>query len=565
MLLGPSGQPLQSFKKDKPIALGPSFGNWLERDVVWGEMPGGAILQFDLSRLTLADYRAMRHHPQINACLSLLTFMLHQVDWHIECEDKKIADETEDILRLVWTRLVRALSQAFWAGFSPTVIEFENNVQQRRVEISKFKDLLPEECTVHWKLVEGGYAPPNHPKPKFRVFDGIDQWGAPFPIPAENSLWYPLLMENGNYYGRQLLKAAFAPWYFSMLIHLFANRYFERFGEPLPIGRADFEDEFTDPNDSTKKITGKEVMEQALQRLRSRATVTLPSDAQTAPGSNTAKYRYDIEYLESQMRGADFERYLSRLDEEMSLALFTPLLLMRNADVGSHNLGVQHTQTWLWMLNALVGDMKEYIDRYVLQRLKAYNFSPNAPRVEWKPKKMGKENQETLRAIISELVSQEKIGFDLTEIGEALGMTVKQVRVVKSETDTGEDDDRVGRPERTSADDDGPRGVGEPRATGREVSARVSGQVQNAWKEKRFGASYKPTLGFSKRFVSAFQAEGHSPSDAERLTQTLYSRMDAWMEDAIGMGTEAYSGPSDFMAMFDRALDTQIEALCSGR
>jgi hypothetical protein len=52
------------------------------------------------------------------------------------------------------------------------------------------------------------------------------------------------------------------------------------------------------------------------------------------------------------MRGADFERYMTRLDEEMSIGLFTPILLLRTADVGSYNLGQGHMQIYLWMLNA---------------------------------------------------------------------------------------------------------------------------------------------------------------------------------------------------------------------
>ena len=95
----------------------------------------------------------MRHNPQINASLSVLTFMIHQIDWWIECEDKKIADMVEENLRQVWTRMIRAMSQSFWAGYSPTVIEFENNLNSKYMQIKKFKDLRPEDCRVNWKLV----------------------------------------------------------------------------------------------------------------------------------------------------------------------------------------------------------------------------------------------------------------------------------------------------------------------------------------------------------------------------------------------------------------------------
>lgn len=564
-LLGPTGRPISSasYKKDKPLAMGPSFGQWVERDATYNEMPGGAILQFNLDGLTLADYRAMRYHPQINANLSVLTFMLHQIDWKIVCkDDPKFAEEIEESFRPLWTRLVRALSQAFWCGYSPIAIEYENDVPNRQVVVDKFKDLRPEDCQVNWKKVKGNYIPPGHTIPQtFSIYDGIKQWGSPA-IPAENTLWYPLLMENGNMYGRKLLKAAFAPWYFSTLIHLFSNRYFERFGEPVPIGRAPFDDEFPVEAGSNETISAKVAMESILMNLRNRGTVVLPNDIQ--PGTRIAgdktAYEYSIEYLESQMRGADFERYMMRLDEEISLALFTPLLLLRTGDIGSNNLGVQHTQTWLWMLNALTGDMKEYIDRYVIARLKAYNHpaGPRGPRVEWVPKQMGKESVETLRAIVQALIKAGRIGFDVDELGIALGMTVKEVREVTrddpNKPDGGEDppEPKDGEPR---------KGVGEPRATGREVSARIRGQVEKAWKEERFGEGFTPTLGFRKRFVESFISEGYPRDEAESKVNELYSRVEAWVGQVVPLGMEEFSSPKDFMAMFDRNLDSELDAL----
>jgi hypothetical protein len=565
-LLGPDGRPIQSYKKADPPKMGPAFGDWAGRDVSYNQMPGGAILQFDLSQLTLADYRAMRHNPQINASLSVLTFMLHQIDWWVECEDKKIATMIEDNLREMWTRLIRGMSQALWAGFSPMVIEWENNTTERRIEIGKFKDLIPEDCEINWKTVQG-YAPQGQPRPKFKEYDGIKQWGQRYAIPPENTLWYPLMMENGDYYGRKLLKAAFAPWYFSTLMHLFANRYYERFGEPTPVGRAPFDADVIAPDGTA--TTGRQHMELILMNLRNRGTVILPSD--TLPGSGGSggrpDYEYDIEYLESQMRGADFERYMMRLDEEMSLAIFTPILLMRTGDVGSNNLGVQHTQTWLWMLNALAGDMKEYIDRYVCERLKGFNFSPKAPRAQWHYRKMGKESVETLRAIVTQLIGKDKATVDLDELGMALGMTLKQVRIVQEDPNAlpgegdgtepvGDDRERGARPDK----DTGRRGVGEPRATGRDVSARIKGQVEKAWRDNTFGAGFKPSLGYRRRFTESLRAEGFG-DEAPALTSRVYEQCERWLSDAAELGMNEYSGPADFMALFDRMLDSAISDL----
>jgi hypothetical protein len=733
-------------KKGPQPKIGDHYGGWAGRPTpVPVPFPDQGMLSFDLSALTLADFHNMRYHPQINSSLSVLTFMIHQCDWRIECENSRVREMVEENMTTIWTRLVRAMSQAFWAGFSPCVLEYENDAQGRFVVINKVKDLSPLECEVVWKKHDRVIAGRNRP---YYTYDGIRQWGYG-DIPAMNTFWYPVLMENGDFTGRKLLKSAFMPWYFSMLMHVYTNRYFERFGEPLPIGRAPFEDNIIDADGNT--VTGKEVMEAVIMGIRNRGSVVLPSNRNEGVSVGASAYEYDIDYLESQMRGVDFERYLARLDEEMSLALFTPLLLLRNADVGSHNLGVQHTQcvhpdtpilcadmvwrdardlkpgqeivafdeeatgegrgknarsyrtaviegnmltekpsmrlttdigdpieasvdhpwlvrrngrglvwvetrelvvgdqiayfgapweredsrdagwlagifdgegtlainrsnhgaegrgieltisqnpgpvldkikqlltdrgfsfseanptatgygsgrcmklrlnggfpevmrflgtigperlltkaadcyegrglrkgysyelatvtsiedigmnpissiktsggtfitggylshnTWLWMLNALLGDMKEYIDRFIIERLKSINFSPKAEKCEWVPRKLGKESNETIRAVVTELIRSNKAKPDLDELGVMLGMSLTEVRetspqlpAVPAEVSGDPAVDERQRTERPRTRE-GTRTVGNDRAPTRTISNRIRSQVEMAF------------------------------------------------------------------------------------
>lgn len=50
--------------------------------------------------------------------------------------------------------------------------------------------------------------------------------------------WYPMLMEHGDHYGRKLFRPGFPGWFFSILVHLFANRYYERFWRADPLSVA---------------------------------------------------------------------------------------------------------------------------------------------------------------------------------------------------------------------------------------------------------------------------------------------------------------------------------------
>lgn len=554
VLLDHHGRPISTQpqnKKAAPPRLGESFGNWAGRDDIM-TLPGGGILQFNLDNLTLEDFRQMRDNYQINASLSVLTFMMHQLDWSIKIGpgEEKIRELVETQMHNIWGRLVRAMSQAFWAGYSPNVLEWDNDVSGKAVVLNKIKDLRPDECSVNWLEVEG-FAPPGKKPPKLKIFDGIIQSSAPYPVPVSNSLWYPLLMENGDYNGKKLLRSAFVPWFFSHLLHLFANRYFERYGEPLPIGRAPYDEE-VDVNGTA--VRGNLLMEQVIGQIRSRAVVVLPND-KTIGSPTDPDYDYQLEYLESQMRGADFERYMTRLDEEMSLAMFMPLLLLRTGDVGSYSLGEQHTKTWLWVMNALALDWAEYINRYVISPMISYNFSDKAPRAKLEFRRLGKTDAETVRAMLTALVAKGNIKPDVLELGQIAGLTLTEIEEVTGDGDDDDDDDLPVTP----AEEDGTQepGSGSGRESARlhtrasgvaeEILGRVESQVTNAFRKGTFGPGFEASLGYKRRFAEALGAMGYK--NVDRKTDEFYLNVERTMEDLSAIG-DTFTDPAQVMAAF---------------
>lgn len=433
------GRPMDAsrfYTKADPPKLGEAYGaGWATAGKPTYQLPGGGVLIFDLDRLTLQDFRAMTSHYQINISVSLLSFMVHQVPWTIEGTEEKPRKFVEENLREVWSRLIRAIRSAYWAGYAPTILQYENDANARKIRLEKVKDIEPEKARPHWKEVEGAAPPNGGVRPKIRIYDGMDIHGHAGPIPAENTMWYPLLMEAGDHFGRKLLKPAFPAWFFSQIIHLYVNRYFERFGEPVPIGRAPFERDIDLGNGTT--ISGKLAMEQILESFRNRATVTLPNDRYIGSTGQGGKgdFEWQIEYLESQMRGADFERYLGRLDEEMSLGIFTPILLYRTSDVGSYNLGEAHMQIFLVMVNSLIGDLAEYINRYIIRRLIDFNFGPNAGRdVRFVPKKMGEAPQATYRQILQAMIQGGFAKVNVEDLGLQVGLRIEEVEQVIDQT-----------------------------------------------------------------------------------------------------------------------------------
>lgn len=557
-LLDVRGNPLSSvtMKKDPPPKLGEAFAPWAGRDIEHFALPGGGVVQFDLSKLQLEDYRQMRDHYQVNASLAVLSFMQHQSDWHIECDVKKIADSCEDQLLNIWTPLNRSLGTANWAGYAPNALDWENDLLSNQVRITKVKDLAPEECRVNWKEVEG-WAPPGRTPPKYKIYDGIKyepQRG--WPIPVENSFWYPLLMENGDYYGRKLLRPAFQSWFFSILVHLFANRYFERFGEPTPIGRAPFDEEI-EVGAQHQSVRGNEYLLGVLQQLRSRSAVVLPNDQSTVGNGTSTEYDYQIEYLESQMRGADFERYLTRLDEEISLGLFTPILLLRTADVGSYNLGVGHMQVYLWMLNAMNDDRAVYINQYILNKFVNYNFGPNAPRAKIVFRKMGNTDTDLIKQLLVALVSKDKAKIDLKELGQLAGLSLSEIKQTLAPPAAPATDPNAPADPNAPTDPNAPGNISELRQISNEISTRVENQVTKAFREHKFNSDNKISLGFKRRFQKALETQG--VVNAEHITNSFYYRMDFWFNDFLTLGEDEFSGPEAFMGVFNRTLKHEID------
>lgn len=552
------GNPLRSedFKNKKaaPPALGERFGQWAGDDIPVLRLPGGGTVAFDTTQLTLSDLRQMKGHYQINSSLSVLTFMMHQMDWHIEVEErnstdaqrKRIEETVERQLGTVWSRLVRAQSQSLWAGYSPNVLQWENDIDGREIVLSKIKDLYPEDCRVHWKKVTNKVPGTDGAVATHNVYDGIRQFGAAGVIPTENSYWYPLLMENGNYYGRRILESAFQPWFFSTLLHLFANRYYERFGEPVPIGRAPYEDEI-DVNGTSVK--GNQLMSMILQSLRNRSTVVLPNEKTPIGNETNPSFDYQIEYLESQMRGADFERYMTRLDEEMSLAMFTPILLMRTADVGSYNLGTQHNKTYDNMLNAISGDWSDYIDRYLIRPIVRYNFGDRAPRARIRFMKMGKVDKEILAAIISQLIAKGSVKPDIREIGEFTGMTFTEIETVTEEGQPPPEEEPAPEEDQPSEDDEPTQDVA------KRIKKRVRLQVEKAFRQDTFGTDeWSPEMGYRSQMISAFRSERFTQPEVR--VDDLYDEMDKWLTVTSALGKDEFSTPDSYMRFFDAQFDT---------
>ena len=251
---------------------------------------------------------------------------------------------------------------------------------------------------------------------------------------THNSLWHSLLMENGNMYGTRLLRTAFRPWFFHNLVMLFANSYYERFGNPLPIGRAPYDEKINvGTTENPVYQSAPAVMRDVLESIRNRSVVVLPSDRTAVNLNDKPEHDYQLELLEGSLRGAEFEKYLAYLNEEMSLALFTPSLLMRTGTSGSYNQGIIHMTVWQNMLNALSADFAQTINRYVLRPMARHNFGKNAEPPKIVFRKLGRADATTMRGIAQELIRSGRATVDYSELGAQIGLSVAEVEELRQD------------------------------------------------------------------------------------------------------------------------------------
>jgi hypothetical protein len=278
-------------------------------------------------------------------------------------------------------------------------------------------------------------------------------------------------------------------------------------------------------------------------------------------------FDYDIEYLESQMRGADFERYMTRLDEEISIGLFTPILLLRTADVGSYNLGVGHMQMYLWMLNAMNDDRAQYINKYLLRKMTNFNFSEKAPSPKIVYRKMGNTDSSMIKDLMLAVINSGKAKVDLDELGTMAGMKLTEI---KQTTQQDPNADPNADPNGPGADPNQQTESGDVKpppaaitssqpyasdvfAVVTEIENRVRPQVESAFRNGTWNADLQINMGYKRKMEKAVASMGMAYPIVS--TNELYGRMDNWLNDIVAVDL---AGPEQFMGLFSSVLRFEI-------
>jgi hypothetical protein len=387
------------------------------------------IAKVDLDGLSLYDYYSMKDYYQIKTSLSIIAFTLMSINWWVDGGTKEINDAVTFQLNEIWGQLMKNVAKSYWSGYSPNVKVFDVHPSNKYLYIKKLRDLSPFMCEPSIDAKDqtfNGFVQREGTATVYKVVNGavmtdIVMSPAQY-IEPKYAFWYPFLMDSGDYKGQKLLKSAYTPWFFSQVMHLYENRYFQRFSTPVTVGYA--------PNGYVQDSEGNnidamEIMSGVLSEIRNNSGVSLPSER-----DEKGNLLWDVKLLESMTRGFDFENYLKRLDMEMARAVFLPDLIFNSGRVGSYKLGQVQKDTFLMLLNALMNDLKYYVDNYIIKQFVEYNFANGATKSAPMPtlsyEKQGTNGMTVIMELIGELARGGKIEADVEQIAKIVGVPMKK-------------------------------------------------------------------------------------------------------------------------------------------
>jgi len=397
------------------IKLGKVYGSYgTSRMTTFNPLRGEA---WNPDKVKVKTYRKMLDDYQIAACINIYAFTFQKIDWYYTGGKKNVNDFITYATEIIWNQLVKSIAKGFWAGYSPSTKVYEYDKKFNRIIVSEIRDLVPEDCKV---IVD-----------KNGDYDGFSQSTTDLinknKIPPIYTFWYTHQKMDGNHYGKSMLRPAYKPWFYSELIHTFANRYYERFGEPVVKGSA--------PNETIEDSTGTkknavEVIQSMIEDLKSHATLTIPREY-----DENGNLMFDVEYLESQMRGADFNSYLNRLDMEKARAIFVPDLLFGTGRVGSYELGKEHKATFMNGLMGIVDDVAQYIQKYYVEDLIQLNFGAKTevPKFTYMP--LTQVSQDALLKVVGEVIKVNPDIIDIENLAPTLGIPLKDAEEVNIKKD----------------------------------------------------------------------------------------------------------------------------------
>lgn len=372
--------------------------------------------EYNPDDISIDTYNKLRMNAQVAAGLKVIKLPIIGQQWTTVCDDKDIAEFIDQVLRPLWYNLLTSTLTAIDFGFAAHEIVYDVKdlslsrkyeqkpfFNKRAVVWKKFKSLYPD--TVNIKLDEK------------ENFDGIVQkWiGKDIIIPVEKSFIFTHDKGDsfGNLFGVSRLKPAYDVWYWWISLVQFMMRYFERKGTPpvivkFPLGQTkDGTDHADIALDIGKALIGESV-------------VAIPSTTY----ENTPP-KWDLNYLLDDKRGEMFLSALTFFENKILRGMFVPertITQDSSSKAGSYSLSQTHADMFLLGEEALLVDIENQINRYVVRRLVEYNFGSKAPQCYIKIERITDARKGFLKDVFMQMVKTGTAIPAAREIADVVGV-----------------------------------------------------------------------------------------------------------------------------------------------
>ena len=365
-------------------------------------------LSYNPDTITVRTYLEMEDDAQIKAVFTLIKAPLQKVVWSIGCEDQDIARFIRMNLEPRMLSLINNMCNALQFGHQA----FEKIWEEKngQWQYAGFQDLHPD--SVRYKKGEKG------------VFDGIEQYttkGTVY-IPPDKSFVFTNEKRWGNPYGRSKFRAAYMYWFIDKYTYDFENQYFERYANPILWGQAPSGQTQTGTGNTSQK-SNISILFDLLKDAKNAGIIVTPSDVDAV----THQKKWIVGFLEAQRRGADYRSRHEYLDLMKARAIFAPELVFSAPYAGSsYALAREHATIFMSAEEAILQEVKNHIEKYIIPQMITYNFGSKAPKATWDYESIAPETRTLLRDLVMAMVAGDIIRPDPDWISKTIGIKLRE-------------------------------------------------------------------------------------------------------------------------------------------
>ena len=344
----------------------------------------GRVFIYYPDTITIQEYDEMRFDGQVRAGLMLVKLPVQRASWEILCDDPDVQAFVQEVLKPIWSDLIRQVLLGLDFGFSVfekiweltyglTVTQTQAQAQSARertyptaVTLKRLMHLDP--MMIYLLAYE-----------KSGQFAGVEQFApSTVIIPKEKSFIFSHDREFDEHHGISRLRPAYPYWYFKKLEYEWMMVDQETYAVPMkegryPPGRIEVG---VDADGQPIYDTNMEHMLELLEEMRNNHAIALPSDV-----DESGNPKWGIEFKETgRQPGNGHIEVLDHLNLMILKSLLVPQLALETGSSGTYNLAQEQINFFKLGEEGLMEQVAWAFNNDLIPQLVRYNFGPRAPR-----------------------------------------------------------------------------------------------------------------------------------------------------------------------------------------